>query len=254
MSSGDRRVCLLTGAGGTLGSEFCRRLYTDYDIVAVHRERVPPAPSQHEWFIDPFAPASPVPENDARVHLIRADLTAPGAIERVVDLALARFGRVDLLVNNASYAGYHTNGLVDGDAALADFGATFGTNVEVPLRMSVRLAQRAWLHDAERNRARNRNVVNVSCASGAEVYSGGQALYSASKAALNHLTRHLAREFTEFGVRVNAIAPNTFPGVTPVENVLRAIYELDSGAMTGGVFDVDDADEEPPAGRHALPA
>ncbi|MEV6277116.1 SDR family NAD(P)-dependent oxidoreductase [Nocardia sp. NPDC051832] len=254
MSSGERRVCLLTGAGGQLGDEFCRRLYTEYDIVAVHRERVPSAPSQHEWFIDPFQPDGAVPENDSRVHLIKADLTEPGEVERVVDLALARFGRVDLLVNNAVHIPTHLHGLVDGDAALDDFDRTFRTNVGVPLRLSTRLAQRGWLHDHAGNQAWNRNIVNVSCIYGTEVFAGGQALHAASKAALNQLTRHLAAEFTEFGVRVNALTPNSFPGVVPVENVLRAIFELDNGAMTGGVFEVEIESGEPPAGRHALPA
>ncbi|MGW0250247.1 SDR family NAD(P)-dependent oxidoreductase [Nocardia goodfellowii] len=253
MSSGDRRVCLITGAGGRLGDQFCRRLYTDYDIVAVHRERLPSAPSQHEWFVDPFQPDDVVPENDSRVYLIKSELTEPGEVERVVDLALARFGRVDLLVNNAVHAGIQFNGLVDGDAALDDFDRTFATNVGVPLRLSTRLAQRSWLHDDAGNREWNRNIVNVSCVAGTEVLPGGQALYAASQAALNHLTRHLAAEFTEFGVRVNAITPNSFPGVVPIENVLRAIFELDHGEMTGGVFDVE-IEEEPPAGRHALPA
>ncbi|MFC9893348.1 SDR family NAD(P)-dependent oxidoreductase [Nocardia sp. NPDC127579] len=239
MSPGERRVCLLTGAGGVLGDGFCRALHTEYDIVAVHRTRVPSVPSQHEWFVDPFQPDAAVPDNDSRVHLINADLSRPGEVERVVDLALARFGRVDLLVNNAAHVDHRPNGLIDGDAALDGFEPTFGMNVGVPLRMSTRLAQRGWLHDRAANLARNRNIVNISCASGAKVYPGVQALYAASKAALNHLTRHMAAEFTEFGVRVNALAPYNFPEVVPVENVLHAIYQLDSGTMTGGIFDVD---------------
>ncbi|MEV0296526.1 SDR family NAD(P)-dependent oxidoreductase [Nocardia sp. NPDC050710] len=96
---GDRRVCLITGAGGTRGDGFRRALYTQYDIVAVHCNRPPGVPSQIEWFVDPQAE---LPENNSRVHLIRADLNEPGEVERVVDLALARFGTVDLLIDNAA--------------------------------------------------------------------------------------------------------------------------------------------------------
>ncbi len=254
MSSGERqgarRVCLITGAGGLLGDAFCRAAHLDYDIVAVHRGRVPAVPSQHEWFIDPFDPDGAVPENGSRVHLIEADLAEPGAVERVVDLALARFGGVDLLVNNAAHLRMFPMGVVDGDAALDDFERTFTTNVAVPLRLATRLAQRCWLHEDVTNRARNRGVVNVSSLSGSTVYPGGQTLYAASKAALNQLTRNLAAEFAEFGVRVNAIAPTAFPQVVPTETVVRSILELDRGAMSGSVFAVDAANEQ--RGRHAL--
>lgn len=247
----ERRVCLLTGAGGRLGDAFCRAAYTEYDIVAVCRNRIPAAPSQHEWFVDPFAPEIPVPENDSRIFMIRADLAEKGEVERVVDLALARFGRVDLLVNNAAHIGLQSHGIVDGDATLDEFEPHFAVNVGVPLRLSARLAQRSWVHDGDENRRRNRNIVNVSSISGSEVFPGGQALYASSKAALNQLTRHLAAEFDEFGVRANAIAPNAFPSILPTEQVVQSIVELDRGTMTGGVFGVGGAPESSTGGRHS---
>ncbi|WP_280452106.1 SDR family NAD(P)-dependent oxidoreductase [Nocardia cyriacigeorgica] len=252
MSNGERRVCLITGAGGRLGDAFCRATYTHYDIVAVCRNRVPAAPSQEEWFVDPLDPQRPVPQNASRVFVVRSDLTEPGEPERVVDLALAKFGRVDLLVNNAANMALHPLGVVDGDAALDAFAPVFTLNVEVPLRLATRLAQRSWLHDDAGNRANNRNVVNVSSMSGPEVF-GGQTLYGTSKAALNKLTRHLADEFDEFGVRVNAIAPDAFPGSIPTSQVVRAIVELDSGEMTGTVFSVVPAPRGP-GGRPARTA
>lgn len=237
MSTGERRVCLLTGASGTLGDAFCRTYYRDYDIVAVCRTRTPAAPSQLEWYVDPLAPEASVPENDSRIFVVRSDLTQPGEVERVVDLALARFGHVDLLVNNAAHIRLHPRGIVDGDAALEDFDRHFALNVNVPLRLAARLAQRCWLHAGPENRARNRNIVNVSSISGSEVYPG-QTLYSASKAALNQLTRGIAAEFAEFGVRVNAIAPNSFPAIVPTEQVARAIAELDASDRSGAVYGV----------------
>ncbi|MEV0293295.1 SDR family NAD(P)-dependent oxidoreductase [Nocardia sp. NPDC050710] len=236
---GDRRVALITGAGGLLGNAFCQALYTEYDIVAVHRERTPGVPTQYEWFIDPFDPQAELPENRSQVYLIRADLNEKGEVERVIDLALARFGTVDLLINNAAHMTWHGHGVVDGDAALDDFDNHFRTNVGVPLRLATRLAQKSWLHDRDQNRARNRNIVNVSSLAGTGVYPGGQALYGSSKAALNHLTRHMAVEFKEFGVRANAIAPNSFPAIVPIEKVLLSILELDRGRMTGGVYAID---------------
>ena len=234
---------------------FCQAYYQHYDIVAVCRGRVPAAPSQQEWFIDPLAPQNPLPENDSRIFVVHADLTREGEPERVVDLALAKYGAVDLLVNNAAYVRRTPHGLVDGDAALAEFEPHFALNVGVPLRLSTRLAQRCWLRDDLGNRARNRNIVNVSSIAGSEVYPGGQALYGASKAALNQLTRYQAAEFAEFGVRVNAIAPDAFPATVPTLQVAGAIAELDAGTVTGAVFGVGTpaaAAPEPATGRHGL--
>ncbi|GAA5103977.1 SDR family NAD(P)-dependent oxidoreductase [Nocardia iowensis] len=250
MSTGERRVCLITGASGTLGDVFCRSYYTEYDIVAVCRTRTPAVPSQLEWFVDPLDPEKAVPENNSRIFVVRADLTQPGEVERVVDLALARYGKVDLLVNNAAHIRLHPRGIVDGDGALEQFEPHFALNVGVPLRFSARLAQRFWLHAGPENRARNRNIVNVSSISGSEVYPG-QTLYSASKAALNQLTRNIADEFAEFGVRANAIAPTSFPALVPTEQVAQAIVELDISTFTGGVFGVGVEPDAADNGRDA---
>jgi NAD(P)-dependent dehydrogenase (short-subunit alcohol dehydrogenase family) len=239
LPTGERRVCLLTGAGGRLGSAFCRDYAGEYDIVAVSRGRVPPVPSQDEHFVDPLAPSHDLPENAAAVHVVRAHLEQPGEIERVVEVALARFGRVDLLVNGAAHVRLHPPGLLDLDGTTADFARTFEVNVGVPLRLASRLANEYWKDRAETNRAANRNVVNVSSLSGSRVYPGGQAVYAASKAALNHLTRHLAAEFESFGVRVNALAPNNFPGIVATEQVAAAVVRLDGESVTGKILPVD---------------
>lgn len=243
MNGDDRRVCLLTGAGGNLGDAFCRALYRTYDIVAVCRERIPAVPSQHEWFIDPLQPQAAIPENDSRVFLVETDLLDDDAVDHVVDIALARFGRIDLLVNAAGYTGAQPSDVIDGDTARTEFAPHFATDVGLPLRLSTTVAQRCWLHDGPANRARNRNIVNVSSRSGASVPPNGHVVYSAAKAALDQLTRGLAGEFTEFGVRVNAIAPNPFPATVSTDNVVRSIIELDRGTASGEIFPVGPANE-----------
>ena len=254
MSTGDRRICLLTGAGGTLGDAFCRVYGGQYDIVAVCRRRVPGVASQREWFVDPLEPDASVPENDVRVYAVHADLERDGEVERVVDLAVARFGRVDLLVNNAAYVHLHPPGVVDGDAVLDRVDRHFAVNVGVPLRFATRLAQRFWLHRDLDNRDHNRNIVNVSSLSASRVYPGGQAVYAASKAALNQLTRHLAAEFGVFGVRVNALAPNNFPSVVRTESVASAIARLDGESVTGRILVLDATEQAPDEIAESRPA
>lgn len=237
-AEGQRRVCVLTGAGGKLGNAFCQKYAADYEIVAVCRRRPPDVPSQLERYVDPLAPTDES-INAASVYVIYADLSQPGEVERVVELVMARYGRVDLLVNNAAETAFHPTGLADGEQALADFDRFYTTNVGAPLRLAVRFAQRFWHADAADNRAHNRNVVNISSLSGHQVYSGGQGIYASTKAALNHLTRHLALEYQSFGVRVNGLSPTSFPALIPSEEVADAVVRLDRESVTGKILRVD---------------
>lgn len=231
-------MCVLTGAGGRLGNAFCKQYAADYEIVAVCRRRPPSVPSQFERFVDPLDPHDEAPNANA-VYVIYADLAQAGEAERVVDLVMARYGRVDLLVNNAAATAFHPYGLADGEQALADFDTFYTVNVAAPLRLSVRFAQRFWQANAAENREHNRNIVNVSSLSGHRVYGGGQGIYASSKAALNHLTRYLAVEFESFGVRVNALSPTSFPALITSESVADAVVRLDRESVNGRILKVD---------------
>jgi len=229
------RVCLLTGAGGTLGSEFCRRYSDRYRIAAVYRSKPPEVPDQEARFVDPLHPTAPLPENENSVFAIRADLTEDAELRRVVELTLARFGCIDLLVNAAAYAVWAP--VVESRALLESAERQFAVNVLAPLRLAAHVAHAFWRDRDSENRAFNRNVVNVSSIAAINVYPHrGQSVYSASKAALNALTRHLATEFSIFGVRVNATAPDSFPSPVSFERAAESIVRLDRETMTGSIL------------------
>jgi NAD(P)-dependent dehydrogenase (short-subunit alcohol dehydrogenase family) len=236
LSTGNK-VCIFTGAGGTLGNAFCRRYLTDYRIVAVHRSAPPEVPSQHQSFQDPLQPEADLPENRHRVFSIRSDLQKEGEIGRVVELALARFDRIDLLVNAAVHSVWGS--MVDDERLLASLSTQFEVNTMLPLRLAVFIAKAFWRGRKEENEAANRNVINVSSLAGSRIITGsGQSVYAASKAALNHLTSHMAAEFAAFGVRVNAVTPNSFPRLIPTDRVVDAMRDLDRGDMTGKILEV----------------
>lgn len=228
------RVCLLTGASGPLGTAFIERYADRYQIVAVHHRRPVCFAAQHQEFIDPLQPEHRLVErNTHTVHTIRADLTRPEAIEGIVHQTLERSGRVDMLINAAATRRFSPL-LADGsEAGAAD---VFAVNVLAPLRLSLSLARAFWRADPGANLELNRNVVNVGSTAGLHVYPDtGQALYASSKAALHHLTYHLASEFWDLGVRVNAVAPDTFPGRVAIAEVLDAIAAFDASSETGSV-------------------
>jgi NAD(P)-dependent dehydrogenase (short-subunit alcohol dehydrogenase family) len=240
VSRNGKPVCLLTGASGRFGTAFCRRYAERFHIAAVHRGEPPEVATQGQRFVDPLAPGHEPPENADPVFVIRADLTEPGEIDRVIDLTLARFDAIDHVVNAA--ARVVTAPLVDARAQVDSLEDQFRLNAVVPARLAAAVAQRHWrTRDAE-NRRRNRSVVNVSSVSGLYVYGDSdQSGYSASKAALNFLTCHMAAEFGRFGVRANVLAPTTFPALVPTETVVDAAVALAEGDASGEVLVVDEA-------------
>jgi NAD(P)-dependent dehydrogenase (short-subunit alcohol dehydrogenase family) len=138
-----------------------------------------------------------------------ADITAAGvealvvqldvtdlAIGRIaIDETVRRFGGVDILVNNAG-------GGIGGpamDVTEEDFDTVWSLNTKSTFFLSQ--------HAATHMRAAGRGaIVNVSSQAGL-VALPGEASYCIAKAAVNHLTRCLAVEWGDYGIRVNAIAP-----------------------------------------------
>jgi 3-oxoacyl-[acyl-carrier protein] reductase len=235
----DRRVCLFTGAGGRLGSDFCQRYADRYDIAAVGRSRVPNVRTQDQWHVDPLRPMAG-PADEAQVFSISADLAEPGALDHVVERTLARFGRIDLLVNGAVFVQRERlTTLADRTEFLEQ---AFHTNATVPLALAATVVRAAWADTPDANRMLARNVINISSGAGLGYAPfPGLGAYSASKAALNFLTCYLADELRGIGVRVNAIAPTTFPGLIPTQAVSDEIVAVDQGTSSGQIFELNEA-------------
>jgi NAD(P)-dependent dehydrogenase (short-subunit alcohol dehydrogenase family) len=125
-----------------------------------------------------------------------ADLATAGAARGVVDAALAAFGRLDVLVNNAGV--FQRRPVLDLEEA--DWDLVLDVNLKSAF-FCAQAAARAM------RRRRGGVILNVSSDA---AWSGGLnpcAHYAASKAGLLSITRSLARELAVHGVRVNALAP-----------------------------------------------
>jgi NAD(P)-dependent dehydrogenase (short-subunit alcohol dehydrogenase family) len=180
-------VAVVTGAGSGVGRELALALAkTGWRLVLVGRRA------------ERLAQTSQLAQTAASIpgetlHLIPADVGAPDSAQRIVSDTLQRFGRLDALVNNAGLARFGTLER----ATEADVEAMVRTNFLGPLALI-----RAAAPELSR---REGSVVNVGSIGGMLALPG-RATYGASKAALHHLTRSLARELAP-RVRVNTVAP-----------------------------------------------
>lgn len=127
------------------------------------------------------------------VSFVAADIRDPDQAKALVDEAVARHGRIDIVVNNAG-------GSPEADAATASprfFDSILKLNLHAPMYM----AQAAYSHMVASGGG---NVINIASVSGIRP-SPGTAAYGAAKAGLLNLTQSLAQEWGPQGVRVNAI-------------------------------------------------
>lgn len=229
-----KRVCMLTGASGPLGTAFIERYADRYQIIAVHNRNPIQFATQQQVFVDPLFPSLETAANNHAVYSVRADISKQDEIERLICEVIALFGRIDLLINGAAMRKW-SHLLAPG--ALDTVEMQMNVNILAPVRLAVDLARAFWCLDPDTNVRFNRNIINISSTAGLFVYPDlGQALYAMSKAALNHITYHLATDFWDIGIRVNAVAPDTFPGRVSIEEVLDAIITLDSSKQTGQVL------------------
>ncbi len=233
-----KKVCLLTGASGRLGTAFCRMYADQYNIVAVYRSRPPNVVSQLQRFVDPLDSVATLTENEHPVYAVQADLHDDKSLSHIVDIALARFDRIDLLLNSAADLSFLGN-IADCNNSSKKITDQFNLNVLVPMKLSAIIVDKFWKHRADNGQA-NRSIINVSSTSGLTIFPFvGQSIYSASKSALNTLSGHMTCEFKTFGVRVNTLAPTRFPGVISTESVARAAMRLAEGDMNGEILVID---------------
>lgn len=131
-----------------------------------------------------------------RALAVHGDVAAPGVPDDIVRRTLDRFGRVDILVNNAAMA----RSTRFPELSAEEWRATLEVNLTAPF-----LLTKAVL-PAMQSQGYGR-IVNVSSSAGRMVSTLGGAHYTASKAGLLGLTRAAAKELGKFGITVNAICP-----------------------------------------------
>jgi NAD(P)-dependent dehydrogenase (short-subunit alcohol dehydrogenase family) len=182
------KIALVTGASSGLGAGFAVALaQAGADVVLAARR------------LDRLEAISREIEKLGHSALaVAADVTDPGACRAVVQAAAGRFGRLDVLVNNA--------GLGTAVPALRETPEQFREVIDVNLMGAYWMAQAA-----AQVMPPGSAIVNVASVLGLIKSSLPQAAYAASKAGLIGLTRDLNQQWSgRRGIRVNAVAPGYF--------------------------------------------
>jgi NAD(P)-dependent dehydrogenase (short-subunit alcohol dehydrogenase family) len=229
--SAERKVAVITGASQGIGAGLVRG-YLDrgYRVVANSR--------------------SIKPEASDDLLAVDGDIADPAVADRVIGSAVEKFGRVDTLVNNAGI--FVAKSFID--YTEADFANVMSVNVAGFFHVSQR-AVRQMLAQNDGG-----HIVNVTTTLvGQPVKGVASALASLSKGGLDAVTRSLAIEYADKGIRVNAVAPGVIKtpmhppetraflaGLHPlgrmgeIQEIVDAVLYLESSAfITGETLHVD---------------
>jgi len=180
------KVWMITGAGRGIGADIAHAALKAGDRVVATARKL-------GQLQDTFAGIAP-----ERIALIELDVANEAQASPAVAQAVERFGRIDVLVNNAAYG---LLGRLE-EVSNADIAQQFAVNVHGVLHML-----RAVLPTMRRQRGGH--IMNISSIAGLTGFDGAS-VYCASKYAIEGLTASLALEVAPFGIHVTAVEPGFF--------------------------------------------
>ena len=195
------RVAIVTGAARGLGRAAAERLYERGAGVAVNVRDAARAEALAGSLGD-------------RALAVPGDITADGAPDEIVRHTLERFGRIDILVNNAAFA----RSTRFPNLSAQEFRDALEVNLTAPF-----LLTKAVLPTMQAQRYGR--IINISSSAGRMVSTLGGAHYTASKAGLLGLTRAAAKELGQFGITVNAVCPGMIDTELTHENAAPDLLE-----------------------------
>lgn len=182
------KAVLITGASTGIGAVVARAFAAQGAWVGLHYNASREAAE---------ALAAEIEAGQGRVRLIQSDMSTGAGARDAVDQAVAAFGRLDGLINNA---GGMVRRVPYAEASERDYDEIMDLNAR-----SVLVASQAAV--APLKAAGGGFIINTTSIAARNGASGGAGLYGSSKAFVHNMTRGMAKELIAFGIRVNAVAP-----------------------------------------------
>ena len=219
------KVALITGAGGMRGvgraaALKLANLGADLALSDLHRETedIPPAEVRHNWLgID--AVAEEIAAAGRQALPVYCDLGDPAQIDRLIQQVIARYGRIDILVNNAR-AIIGRDKVPVTELAPSVWQHFLNINTTAPFLLTQQAARRMIAS------GHGGRIINIA-SNAAKQASANGAAYSASKFALLGLTQAAALDLAPHGITVNAVCPG------PINTDRMSYWERDQAAQQG---------------------
>lgn len=198
------KVAIVTGGSRGIGAAIAKRLGAEGATVVVNYVNSKDAAAK---VVDA------IKETGAKALAVQANVTKQDDSKRLVAEVVKAYGKIDILINNAGVAGGKPIDQVD----LAHYDEIFDVNVKGVVATTI--AALPHFNDGGR-------IINISSGA-AEVSMPGYSIYSATKAALNTLTRIWAQDLGTRHITVNGVAP----GATATDMLEAAMPQEDKAAM-----------------------
>ncbi|MEM9969442.1 MAG: SDR family oxidoreductase [Pseudomonadota bacterium] len=211
MNSAERAVALVTGGARGIGEGIVRDLASDHDIVFS--------------FNASTSRAKALQADLSSAHGVQVDFAETGAADHLISETLSHFGRLDVVVNNASLG--KPNSTVEGDPSL--YREMFETNVFFP----VALIRAALPHLTGHGR-----IANISSVNG-QFPPAAAGAFAATKAALEAWSVAMAKELGPSNIRVNCVSPGVIL-VDDVERPAEIMSKITDQTPLGKIGTVDD--------------
>lgn len=212
----ENKLAVVTGASGVLGSEFCKALCAFGATVVCVDINMDTLKKLSSELAEEFG--------SERFMTLACDVSNPSSVIDTVNQITKQFEKIDILLNNAATK---TNNLQAFFSPFSDYSLESWREVmSVNLDGMFLMAQAVGKHMVKQGRGSVIQTASIYSLMGADqrIYQGSRyldreintpAVYTASKAGVIGLTKHLAALWGEYGVRVNALCPG---GVTSGQN------------------------------------